>query len=614
MADDRVRENMNKPAEKAGEKMPEKGPAKSFGLTGIVARPISWPVAAVVYALVGFALYARVLHGPFVFDDKLSIPDNKFIRISTISLGALEDAGFKSWCHNRPVANISFALNYYFGGYDVAGYHAVNILVHVLAAVFLFLLIKATLDLCSGQSGKSGRGPYPSSLLAFFAALIWLVHPVQTQAVSYIVQRMASMAGMFYVLSLLLYVYGRLGRGYARWVLYGGSVLSGLLAAGSKETAVTLPLFVLLYEWYFFQGLSFKWLKKAVLPLIGVAAVLAAVGYFYLGVHPVDLIISQYSIRDFTPGQRVMTELRVMVLYLTLLILPLPSRLNLDYDFPVSRSLVDPFTTLLSLGLLAVLVALAVYSAKRQRLISFAIVWFLGNLVIESSVVALELVYEHRLYIPSMFVTAAAVAAAYQYARDRRVLVGLLCIVACIFSVWSFQRNAVWADELTLWQDCVKKSPDKARPRNNLGDVLLRLGMTDEAIRNFSKAVELDPNYVDALNNLGNALYSRGYYNESIRYLSRALDLDPKCVSAKNNMANSLAASGRIDEAIKYYGETLKLAPETADVHNGLGVALVVKGDIDGAVTHFREALRLAPDNVGVRMNLERARAIKNAQ
>lgn len=614
MADDRVRESINKPAKKVDKKVSEKGSAKSFGLVGILARPISWPAAALVYVLVGFALYARVLHGPFIFDDKQSIPDNKFIRISTITLGALEDAGFKSLCDNRPVANISFALNYYFGGYNVAGYHAVNILIHVLTAIFLFLLIKATLDLCCRQSGRPESNAYPSSMLAFLAALIWFVHPMQTQAVSYIVQRMASMAGMFYVLSLLLYVHGRLDRGYARWALYSGSVLSGVLAVGSKEIAITLPVFVLLYEWYFFQDLSFKWLKKAVLPLIGVAAVLAAVGYFYLGVHPVDILISQYSIRDFTPGQRVMTELRVVVLYLTLLILPLPSRLNLDYDFPVSRSLVDPFTTLLSLGLLVALAALAIYLAKRQRLISFAIVWFLGNLVIESSVVALELVYEHRLYIPSMFVTAAAVAAASQYARDKRVLVGLLCIVACIFSIWSFQRNAVWADELTLWQDCVKKSPDKARPRNNLGDVLLRLGMTDEAIRNFSKAVELDPNYVDALNNLGNALYSRGYYNESIRYLSRALDLDPKCVSAKNNMANSLAASGRIDEAIKYYGEALKLAPETADVHNGLGVALVVKGDIDGAVTHFREALRLAPDNVGVRMNLERARAIKKAQ
>ena len=456
----------------------------------------------ILVAVFVFLIYANTLTGPFVFDDRPNILYNQDIQLKRLTCEEIKKAAFEGPCANRPVAKISFALNYYlhqytrlgfFVGY-LQGYHLVNILVHIITGILLYFFVKTLLNLPLLRSRYA-----PSGWIALFTALVWLVHPIQTQSVSYIVQRMNSMAAMFHILSLLLYVKARLSYSQkARWTLYAGCAFSGMLALCSKETAATLPFFVLLFEWYFFQDLSRVWIKRRALFFTGMLFFFTLIAIAYLGVDPVERILADYKHREFTLPQRVLTEFRVVIFYIGLLFFPHPSRLNLDHDCPLSLSLVDPATTLLSIAAVLGLIGAALYLSKRERLISFCILWFFGNLVIESSVIGLEIIFEHRTYLPSMLVSLLTVALIYRFLKLKLLRGVILCALVMISSVWTHERNLVWSDEITLWSDCVKKSPKKARAHTNLGNALRRQGKFEEAIFHYSKALEIDPKYEKA--------------------------------------------------------------------------------------------------------------------
>jgi hypothetical protein len=239
--------------------------------------------------------------------------------------------------------------------------------------------------------------------VALFGSLIFISHPIQTQSVTYIVQRMASMAGMFYLLSMVLYIKGRLFSGRVKYVYFLGMILSYLLGVFSKENVAILPLFIVLYEFYFFQNLDLSHRGKKILILLGgILLGLLAFGVILWGKRYIELSITGYQYRTFTLSERVLTQFRVVLYYLTLLIYPHPSRLNLDYDFPISKTIFDPLTTILSIFIITGVIGYSFWVAKKRPVLSFFILWYFGNLVIESSIFPLEMVYEHRLYLPSV--------------------------------------------------------------------------------------------------------------------------------------------------------------------------------------------------------------------
>jgi len=308
----------------------------------------------VLMALVVFGIYSNTFENPFVLDDLSSIQHNPHIRINQLNFKALKQAGFESPLSNRPVAYVSFALNYYFHQLDVAGYHLLNILIHIACGIILLLLVKTIIS----SPALRGR-PQPSAWIPFMAALIWLVHPIQTQTVTYVVQRMNSLAAMFYVLSVLLYARARQSeQNLTRRAGFAGCIISGILALGSKEIAATLPAIILLYEWYFQQDLSRTWLKGRLVPIAAALAIFTLLALFYLDFQPLDRIVNSYAARDFTLVQRVLTEFRVVFFYMSLILLPHPSRLNLDHHFPVSQSLLVPVTTIFAIGFIVGLLAL----------------------------------------------------------------------------------------------------------------------------------------------------------------------------------------------------------------------------------------------------------------
>jgi tetratricopeptide (TPR) repeat protein len=553
------------------------------------------------FSAIAFATYSNTLDAPFVLDDLKKIEKNPYIRIHQLAPREIIRAGLKS-SKTRPIAFMTFALNYGFDQYDVFGYHIVNIVIHVLSGFFLYLFVATTLKLPAIESRY--RQP---NLIAFVAALIWLVHPIQTQSVTYIIQRINSLAALFFVLSFYLFVRGRLaGQPAKKWSWFGGAALSWVLALGCKQNAASLPVIIFFYEWYFFQDLSPKWFKSSLKYIIAVAVIFAAVAFLYLGTDPVGKIsrLRDFSHGEFTLAERVLTQSRVVVYYLSLIFFPHPSRLNLDYDFPLSHSLFNPMTTLFSLILIIGLVALAVYLAKKERLISFCILWFFGNLVIESSIIPLAIIFEHRTYLPSMMVCLVPVLLADRFVRIDWLKIGLACMLVVVFSFWTFQRNEVWENQFSLWSDVVKKSPNKARPQLNLGISLSELGKTDGAITHYNKALLINPRYAKAHFNLGVALERQGKTVEAEKHYDEAIKNDPNYIEAHNNLGLLLSKTGRIEEALQHYRRILSVNPEYAQAYLNLGVALAESGKSTHAITRFEQALKIDPNFADAHYNL----------
>ena len=243
-------------------------------------------------SMVVFFIYAKTLTGDFIFDDRPNIKDNSHLRLTQITPKSLYEAARQGPSSSRPVVNISFALNYFFHGYNVVGYHLVNILIHIINGLLLYLFINMT-----WQTPAMVSRDEKYRWVAFFTAFIWLVHPIQSQSVSYIVQRQNSMATLFYLLSMVFYVKMRFTEAKlekAAWLC--AVAVGGILALGSKQIAATLPFFIFLYEWYFFQDLRWDWIKKRIPILAGVMVLLVIISLVYLGRHPLQRIAGAYVV------------------------------------------------------------------------------------------------------------------------------------------------------------------------------------------------------------------------------------------------------------------------------------------------------------------------------
>jgi tetratricopeptide (TPR) repeat protein len=597
-----------------GKKKAKKGPRLTPSSQNKTDSPgrhegLNWRVRQVLLffflAVLVFLIYSNTLETPFVFDDVASIQNNTHIRLNKITLGGIAEAGFEIGSKHRPLPYISFALNYYFHRYDVGGYHVVNILIHIITGILLYFFVRTTLNL------PTLRSKYQTyRWLPFLCALIWIVHPLHTQSVTYIVQRINSMASMFYVLSLFLYVKARITvEKHRRWALFSACGLSGLLALGSKENAATLPFFIVLFEWYFFQDLSKDWLRQNLKYFLGMAVVIGLIAFIYLGTNPWEKLssIRDFANREFTFTERVLTQFRVVIHYISLLIFPHPSRLNLDYDFPLSHSLIDPVTTLFSIVAIAGLIGLAIYLAKKERLLSFCIIWFLGNLVIESSVIPLGIIFEHRTYLPSMLVSLLAVSLGYRYIKPQWAKVAALCVVIVVimvFSVWTYERNSIWDDEVTLWRDCVAKSPKKPRTRLNLAFALDRKGRLEEAFSHYYEALRIKPDFWEAHYDLARALVRQERVEEGISHYYEALRINPEFAEAHYNLGGALMGQERLVEAIGHYRKALEIKPDHAEAHTNLGIALERQGRPKEAIEHYSEALRIKPDLPEAHYNL----------
>ncbi len=582
------------------------------------------------FGIVVSLIYSNTLNSPFVFDDYPFILQNDKIQLSEMTIEKFIEATIHAFPPHRNLPKLTFALNYFFSQDNVFGYHLVNIFIHFLIGIILFSFFQNTLRLADSQTYR-----FPLNLfISFFATLLFLVHPVATQSVTYICQRMCSMAALFYMLSMLLYVKARMFQCPERHLgalpyiqtetfpcehkpydcemknkrmaafFFAGSILSGLAAVASKENAGILPIFILLYELYFLQEVRVNWRSKKIIVMSISLLLFFMIVLTYLGNSPVNQILQGYARRDFTLGQRVMTEWRVVVYYLSLLLFAMPGRLNLDHDYPLSYFLMAPMTTLFSVMALAGLAALVLKLGRKDRLASFCILWFLGNLIIESSIIGIEIIYEHRSYLPFMMIYLLFVVLIFRMVPNIKLAAGIISGIVIVFSIWTFQRNMDWKDAIIFYQDSVIKTPHKARPLNNLGKAFFLADNIDKAIPYLQKSLEIDPNYDTALYNMGMICLKRKQYQEATDYFYKVIKTSPRNKYAYYFMGMAWLKIGDLEKAGDYFAKTVYLDPRNLDAHINLGYVFAEMGHYEKARQHFQTVLEIDPDNVLAYINI----------
>ncbi len=507
-------------------------------------------------ALAGVACYANAMHVPFTFDDEGSIGANQWI--GTWAQGPTEPP-------TRRVAYLSFKLNYLLGGLEPAGYHALNVAIHVLTGFAVYCLARTVL--ASGTRGidpdrQSAAGP------ALLGALLFVVHPIQTQAVTYVVQRIASLAAMFYVASLALYAVARTERPRrVRIAAYAAALAAAALGMRSKETAFTLPFALALLEATFFGGRT----RTRVLLLAPFLALLPVIPALTLvrsgGASALEITGAEAGQHVLSRLDYLATESRVVLAYLRLLLLPIGQ--NVDHDYPEEHGFASPAVAASSLAI-ALLVALGAALARRRsvggRAAGFGALLFFLALAVESSLMPIaDVMFEHRIYLPSAGAALAVAGGAHalieRRPRSARWVAAVGGAWAVALGAATVLRNEVWRDPVALWRDVTAKSPRKPRGHFNLGNALRDAGDLDGAVASWSRVVELEPSHPLAWLQLGNAAYVRGDYPGAEAAYRRALSGPVVNADAVYDLALVLEATGRMDEALAFYRKFVEGAP-----------------------------------------------------
>lgn len=553
-------------------------------------------LAGLVLVVAAALAWANSFRGPFVFDDRPAILANPTLDHFGSALSPPRDGGTVA---GRPLVNLSLALNRALGGTAVAGYHAFNLLVHLLAGLTLFALVRRTL-LLSATTAEPARAR--ATAIAFSAALLWLLHPLQTAAVTYTIQRAESLMALCFLVTLYGFVRSQPAhdlaggdRGAAAWRI--ASVTACFAGMASKEVMVVAPLVVLLYDRTFVAG-SFR------TALRGRASYYAALALSWV---LLGWLVATNSARAGTAGfggamawsDYALTQCGAVVHYVRLAFWPRP--LVFDYGTGVETSLAGVWPQ--ALGLLAALVA-TVVALRRRPVLGFLCAAFFLILAPSSSVVpiATQTIAEHRVYLP---LAALAIGVAWMlHAALSRGAGFVTFALAVSLGLATAQRNRDYRDALTLWADTAAKRSENPRAHNNLGIELARAGRPAEAIPHYEIALRAAPDDAELHNNLGNVLAAVGRDAEALPHFERSAALKPASAAAQLNLAHALLRAERPAEAAEHFSAAERLAPLNADAHTSFGVALLQSGRLPAALEHYRRALQLDPGFARAHYNL----------
>ncbi len=583
-------------------------------------------LVVLIFLLLSLLIYRETLDDPFHFDDGHVVANRT-------------SAELQAQCHslNRLIPHLTFWLNHALNGHEVTGYHLVNILIHWLTAALLYYFLGQWL-------GALGVTPpvlkWVRVTPPFFAALFFLVHPLATQSVAYICQRYTSIATLFYVMSIGFYLHARKyylsNQRFAAFphLFYYLLALSAAIGAMlSKELAVTLPIMVGLIEFtlnrqtFSSTGRRLGYLLPFLLAGLIVPAMhlqlSLSVNSITDGIRTTALsdsgILPDWGVSGITRSQYFISQLPIIVwIYLKLLVVPMGQ--SIDHAFTIHKSF--GHADVLSACLIVLLLFItAVFCYRKHPLVAVGICWFFVTLLPTSSIITnSEFVAEQRVYLPLIggAIVVAGLLATWSgpsgYVITSIILTGL--------GVLAYQRNTVWASDITLWRDAAAKAPQKARPFFVLGDACERAGRIDEAIVNYRRSLENNPDYALALNNLGGLYISLYQDAAAVLLLEKAVRIDPGYAEAQYNLglaynklnqfAKAETASrralelrgnhypearfnlamvaeslGREDDARRDYLEVLKQQPGAYLAHYRLGRLAALREDYDEAAHRF---------------------------
>lgn len=560
-------------------------------------RPLLLTLSLLALVVLGAALaYRPALHSPFTFDDLRNISENPNVRMRQVDADSVLRAMTPPRNLNlRPLTFLTFALNHRFGGEEPYGYHLVNLAILLLSIGVAFLLARAL--------ASHWLAPGEADVLALATTALWALHPLLTNGVTYVVQRMTSLYTLLAMASLLLVL-----RAHARarplWRV--PALLLWLLAVAAKDTALYLPLLALLCFAYLLP------LGSAARARAGwwLAGGIAASQIATLAVAGLMVQRGWIPPPSFSSLERLLTEGRVVLRYLGLFLLPLPSRMHLDYDFPLSASLLVPPATLVAIAVHAAALAGAFLLRRRRPLLSLGIAAFYLWQLPEGTFLPIDVIFEHRVYFPAFFL-ALALADALRWASEaaRAPRPGAVALAAALaLAAWwgtlTHQRNLMWADPVRLWGDVVRNAPNLERARMNLGLLLLRAGRDEEAGEQFRELVRLDPANPGAHTNLGIVQRNLGRSDEALRSLEAALEVKADFPEAHLQLGVTYGMLGRDREGVEALRRAVALRPWYPEAHANLGALLGKLGLLDEAAAAFEQALAHRPGYDTARYNL----------
>ncbi|MGO8705742.1 MAG: tetratricopeptide repeat protein [Candidatus Brocadiia bacterium] len=529
-----------------------------------------WPTLCCLAIIgVGLLAYCDSFDGPLIFDD------SGFSDLVSVKKDLLR----RILAGTRPVVDLTFALNHSLGEMDVGGYHELNLAIHLLAALTLFGLARRTLELPAVARRFGERDSTP---VAFCMALLWTVHPLLTQSVTYLTQRAESLMGLFFLLTLYCFVRAAGARRPGAWS--AGAVAACALGMGCKQVMVAAPLVALLYDRCFIAGSFREALRRRrglYLALAATWLILARSLFMAFQRHP---ITAGFALPGISPVRYARNETGVILHYLRLAFWP--SGLCLDYGWPVTASL---WATLPSCLVMALLLAATLWALIRKPMWGFLGAWFFLILAPTSSFMPIrDLAFEHRMYLPLAAVIALAVAAAHlasermaarlfaSEARRRRVRIAVAIALMLPLTgalLWrTYVRNLDYRDPISIWTATTKVSALNSRAWSNLGLMCFYAGRYDEAKKDCAEATRLNPGNADAFNNLGLAYAAMNQLAEALRDYDEAVRLDPNHVEAHINRGNAYDALGRSQDALREYARAAAVKPDDDRIYENRAI------------------------------------------
>jgi tetratricopeptide (TPR) repeat protein len=570
--------------------------------------------------------YADSFKGGFIFDDVGTIRDNSTIRqLWPIWKAWSAPAGQGLTSNGRPLVNLSLAVNYAIGGNTVRSYHGFNLLVHALAGLTLFGVVRRTLrrSQSRGSAGPAAAKNWAAplawvdpTLFALAIGLLWAVHPLLTESVTYIVQRAESMMGLFYLLTVygfVRYAGGESSGAEAekpvsrkRWAVF--SVLACLLGMACKEVMVSAPVLVLLFDRTFFSGTFREAWRRHRGYFLALAGTWLLVGYEFA------ITGNRHGTAGF--GTKVqswpyaLTQFIAICRYLRTAVWPHP----LVFDYGVELVTAPAQVLPCALAVLTLLVATGVALVRRPA-VGFLGVWFFAILAPTTSFipVATQVMAEHRMYLPLAavitLIVAAAAAVLGRWRPGPRQWVGAALVIAAAvgLGLTTARRNLDYRSDYSVWSTAIAGYPNNPRSHSNLGYVLAADGRLPEAMAEYREALRIHPYFADAQNNLGAAYFQLGDLPASITHYREALRIDPKMAGAHYNLGNSLVRVGQVDEGLSEFQVSLQLDPNSPEAHYNFATSLVQIGRLDEAIPEYLAALAIRPDYTDARNNLATA-------
>lgn len=549
-------------------------------------------------------IHFNSLENQFHFDDYTS-----FVEQNNDLLYNFKFDKFLSYIidSKRPIVILTFYINTLIGNeVKPFWFHIVNILIHGGSAIIIYQLIffflKEYRVLPCPSEAKDIKNNYVvlinPYLFSMITSLLWATSPIHVCSVTYIVQRMASMSGMFFFLTIRYYMLARADnyRRYYHLLLF--SIVS-ILALGSKQNTIIIPIVILLYEIYFYKDIGF--IKSHPIIFGTTIVIVFFPAFIYLnGVNEIYTSIKNLytggviTNRNFTQMERLLTESRVIIFYLSLILFPLATRLNLNHDFNISHSILTPSSTLICSLFLVVIFILSIKLRRRFQVLSFLVVFSLLTLIPESTIFNLELAYEHRLYIPSVgFIILLAILFLYLLKGRNNHIILLFAFLILIQSYHTIKRNKVWKTGISLWEDVSKKSPNNSRAYNNLGFEHWILGKSDIAYDNYKKAIAFAPDNPSYLFNLGSAYHTKGLFNKAYAMYKKSLELQDTNVQntnlfVYNNLGLIYIEMGNIYKAKKVFEKIVSFKPDSEEFMLTLSSIYETLGEHDKAYKAYK--------------------------